>query len=344
MKRVSATRPDTGAPAPATIGPPARRRVPPPLDTARLFSPAARQRELAELQRTVGAQFGLTFVDMDVNDPASVSTLAKRFARAHVNGSAQEGRRFARGVARNQMLVGKDMAPAAALAATGVDPETGNKERFALIAFNTANNHVMQGAFGDLRGIFGADELRQTERMTLLHEAGHMVVHHAEQSGADAWGVAVAALDDRTGKAGDAIREWAGSDEGAIAHPDVRRLMLGEADKLDALQACVRAGDDGLYYDADAVRQSFQAIKSRADYRNFQENMGDAFMAITLRQEGVDVTNTVAGARAQGDLEHNTRDSLRAIGALTKSSLAGMDTRQLAVRAAQVVQEALGIG
>ena len=194
---------------------------------------------------------------------------------------------------------------------------------------------------GDL---FGADELRQTERMTLLHEAGHMVVHHAEQSGADAWGVSVAALDDRTGKAGDAIREWAGSDDGAIAHPDVRQLMLCEADKLDALQARVRAGDDGLYYDADAVRQSFQAIKSRADYRNFQENMGDAFMAITLRQEGVDVTNTVAGARAQGDLEHNTRDSLRAIGALTKSSLAGMDTRQLAVRAAQVVQEALGIG
>lgn len=337
MKRPAATRPDADGRAPDPMDPP-------PFATEKLFSPAARQRELVELQRTVGAAFGLTFTAMDVNDPESISTVADRFARAQVNGSAVDGRRFARGVARNKMLAGKDMAPAAALAATGVDPETGNKERFALIAFNTANNHVMQGAFGDLHRIFGADELRQTERMTLLHEAGHMVVHHAEQSGADAWGTSVAALDDRTRTAGDAIREWAGSDEGTIAHPDVRQLMLGEADKLDALQARVRAGDDGLYYDADAVRKSFQAIKSRADYRNFQENMGDAFMAITLKQEGVDVTSAVADARAQGDLEHNTRDSLRAIGALTKSSLAGMDPRQLAVRAALLVQDALEIG
>jgi hypothetical protein len=164
-------------------------------DPAKLFSAAARQRDLAELQCTVGAAFGLTFTEMDLNDPRSVAALTERFARARVNGSPSNGRRFARGVARNRMLVGQDMAPAAALAATGINPDSGEKERFALIAFNALNNHVLQGAFGDLRRLFGAAELRQTERMTLLHEAGHVVVQHAEQAGAEAWGDAVAALD-----------------------------------------------------------------------------------------------------------------------------------------------------
>jgi hypothetical protein len=71
------------------------------------------------LQCTVGAAFGLTFTEMDLNDPRSVAALTERFARARVNGSPSNGRRFARGVARNRMLVGQDMAPAAALAATG---------------------------------------------------------------------------------------------------------------------------------------------------------------------------------------------------------------------------------
>jgi hypothetical protein len=313
-------------------------------DTATLFSAAARQRELADLQRTIGAEFGLTFTEMDLNDPRSVSAVAERFARAHVNGSALDGRRFALGVASNKMLVGEDMAPAAALAATGVNPDTGQKERFALIAFNARNNHVMKNAFGDLHRVFGTDEPKQIERMTLLHEAAHVVVHHAEQSGADAWSDSVAARDDPAGKAGDAIRTWAGSADGAIAHPDIRNLMLSEADKLDALQARVRAGEDGLYYDADAVRKAFQAIKSRPDYRNFQENMGDAFMALTLKQEGVDVTAVVGEARAKGDPEHNTQPGLAAIGELARSTLVGMNTRQLMARVAQIVQGALSIG
>jgi hypothetical protein len=313
-------------------------------DPAKLFSLAARQRDLAELQRTVGAAFGLTFTEMDLNDPRSVAALSERFARAQVNGSASNGRRFARGVARNRLLVGQDMAPAAALAATGRNPDTGERERFALIAFNAKNNHVLQGAFGDLRRVFGATaELRHIERMTLLHEAGHVVVQHAEQAGAEAWGDAVASLDAAAGKAGDAVRQWAASDEGAIAYPEISRLMLREAGQLDALQARVRAGEDGLCYDADALRKSFQAIRSSAAYRNFQENMGDAFMALKLRQEGVDVARVVGDARAKGDPEHNTQPSLAAIGALEGSSLVGMDLRQLMVCAAQLVRGALGM-
>ncbi|MER2624497.1 MAG: hypothetical protein ABTS22_11255 [Accumulibacter sp.] len=313
-------------------------------DPAKLFSAAARQRDLAELQCTVGAAFGLTFTEMDLNDPRSVAALTERFARARVNGSPSNGRRFARGVARNRMLVGQDMAPAAALAATGINPDSGEKERFALIAFNALNNHVLQGAFGDLRRLFGAAELRQTERMTLLHEAGHVVVQHAEQAGAEAWGDAVAALDGAAGQAGDAIRQWAASDLGTVAHPEIRRLLLAAADQLDALQARVRVGEDGLCYDADALRKCFRAIRRSAGYRNFQENMGDAFMALKLRQEGVDVSGVVGDARAKGDPEHNTQPSLAAIGALTGSSLVGMSVRQLMVCAAQLVQRALRIG
>ena len=316
----------------------------PARDSARLFSPAARQRELGELQRTLGAEFGLSFIEIDLNDPRSVSALTERFARARVNGSAAAGRRFARGVTRNRMLVGENMAPVATLTATGINPESGRQERFALIAFNRRNNPVMEGAFGDLGQLFAADEREQTERMTLLHEAGHAVVHHAEQSGAEAWGEAVATLDDGAGKAGDAIRRWAESDEGALAHPDIRRLMLCEAGRLEALQARVRAGEDRLCYDADAVRKAFQAIKSRPDYRNFQENMGDAFMALRLGQEGIDITRVLGAARARGDAEHDTRPSLAAIAGLGRSALAGMNSRQLMLCAARLVHGALGIG
>ena len=119
---------------------------PPEHDTASLFSPAARQRELAELQRTIGAEFGLTFMAMDLNDPDSVAAVSEHFGCAQVNGSAFEGKAFARGVANNPLLVGEDMAPAAALTATGINPDTGKKERFALIAFNARNNHVLTNA------------------------------------------------------------------------------------------------------------------------------------------------------------------------------------------------------
>ena len=90
--------------------------------------------------------------------------------------------------------------------------------------------------------------------------------------------------------------------------------------------------------------RSAWAIRRSAGYRNFQENMGDAFMALKLRQEGVDVSGVVGDARAKGDPEHNTQPSLAAIGALTGSSLVGMNVRQLMVCAAQLVQCALRIG
>lgn len=316
----------------------------PEIDCAQLFSAAAREREIDALQRTIGAEFGLTFAQMDINDAASVSAMAACFARAKVNGSAAEGRRFARGVARNRLLAGRDMAPVAAVAASGVDPRSGRKERFALIAFNKRNNHVLRDAFGDLRPLFGADAFTQIERLTLLHEAAHVVVHHAEQSGADAWAAAVAARDAADGQTGEAIRDWAGGPQAAIAHPDLRRLLLGEADQLAALQARLRAGEDGLTYDADSVRHAFQAIKSRADYRNFQENIADAFMAIVLRQEGVDLTGVVGAARAAGDAEHNSQPSLAAVGALPAGSLEGLNLRQSLALAAQLVRRALGLG
>jgi len=309
-----------------------------------LFSAAGRRRELARLQRTIGEDFAIEFIAMDVTDERSVAAVAEQFAAACVNGSAAEGRRFALGVAENEMIVGGDRAPVAALAATGARTGDGAPRRFALIAFNARNNHVLRRAFGDLQPLFGAEELRQIERMTLLHEAAHMVVHHAEQSGTEAWSQAVATLDEPAGKAGDAIRRWAESGEGAIAHPGVRDLLLAEADILDWLQARIRAGEEGLCYDADAFRHSYQALKERPDYRNFQEHMGDAFMVIALRRDGVDVAAVVAEARARGDAEHNTQASLAAIGDLPRESVIGKDNRQLMACAAAVVRQALRLG
>jgi len=311
---------------------------------ATLFSAADRRRELTRLQRTIGEDFGIEFIAMDVTDERSVAAVAEQFADACVNGSAAEGRRFALGVAENEMIVGEDMAPVAALAATGARTGGGASRRLALIAFNARNNHVLRRAFGDLRPLFGAKELRQIERMTLLHEAAHMVVHHAEQAGTEAWSQAVATLDEPAGSAGDAIRRWAESSEGAIAYPGVRDLLLAEADLLDLLQARTRAGEAGLCYDADALRQSYQALKERPDYRNFQEHMGDAFMVIALRRDGIEVTAMVAEARARGDAEHNTQASLAAIGALPRESVLGKDTRQLMECAAAVVRQALRLG
>ncbi|WP_366984115.1 Mut7-C RNAse domain-containing protein [Accumulibacter sp.] len=328
----------------AAVAAAGRRRRPPALDCAALFSAAARQREIDALQRTMGTEFGLTFVHMDIHDAAEVAAVVACFARAKVNGSAAEGRRFARGVTRNPMLAGQGMAPVAAWAASGVEAPGGKHQRFALIAFNTRNNQVMEDAFGDLRPLFGADAFARIERLTLLHETAHVVVHHAEQSGADAWAAAVAARDAADGQAGAAIRDWAGGPQAAIAHPDLVRLLLGEADALAALQARLRAGEDGLTYDADRVRDAFQAIKARADYRNFQENMADAFMAIVLRQEGVDLTGVVGAARAAGDAEHDSQPGLAAVGALPASSLDGLNLRQSMALAAQLVRRALGLG
>lgn len=321
----------------------ARARPHQALDPTKLFSAAARQREVGELQRTLGAGFGLTFVEVDLTDSKSVSSVAERFARAHVNGSATAGVTFARGLANNQLLVGQNMSPAAALAATGVDPDTGTKQRFAIVAFNAKNNHVMKGAFGDVSKVFGANELKQTEHMTLLHEAAHAVVHQAEQAGMETWSAALNSLGATDGQAGDSLRAWAASVEGAVSHPEVRQLLLGEAGRLDALQARARAGETGLQYDADVVQRAFQDLKSRPDYRNFQENMADGYMALKLKQEGCDVTRVVGAARARQDAEHNTSVGQAAIGTVRGVDLLGLNSTQLMVRTAQLVQTALGL-
>lgn len=315
----------------------------PPFDIAKCFSAIARQRELERLQQTLGADFAIEFVAVDVTDEQSVATLADQFAEARVNGSAEDGRRFALEVAENTMIVGADMAPVAALTATGVYRDSGTPRRFGLLAFNARNNHVLESAFGELRRCFGDHPLREIERMALLHEAAHCVVQHAEQSGADAWSRAVGVLDEPSGKAGDEIRRWAKSDEGSMAYPRVRDLLLLEAAALDRLQERVRMGEEGLRYDADALRDAYQEQQAGPDYRNYQEQVSDAFMALTLQQEGVDVAATLAAARARGDREHNTQATLMAIADLPRATLLGMSRRQLMTFSAAVVRQALQI-
>jgi hypothetical protein len=69
--------------------------------------------------------------------------------------------------------------------------------------------------------------------------------------------------------------------------------------------------------------------------------MADGFMSMKLKQEGFDVTKAVGAARAGQDAEHNTSVGQAAISDVRSVELLGLNSKQLMLRTALVVQGAL---